>query len=37
MILCDTFKQTRVLDTGIHKVFNSTILSVLLRLNVEKV
>ena len=33
-ILCDTFKQTRVAGTGIHKVVNSTILSALLRLNV---
>ena len=31
---CDTFKQTLVADTGIHKVFNLTILSALLRLNV---
>ena len=33
-ILCDTFKQTRVADTGMLKVFNSTILSELLKLNV---
>ena len=32
-ILCDTFKQTSVGDTGIHMVFNLTILSVLLKLN----
>ena len=31
---CDTFKQTWVADPGIHKVFNSTFLSVLLILGV---
>ena len=31
---CDTFKQTRVADCGIHKVFNSTFVSALLKLNV---
>ena len=32
--LCDTFKQNWVADTSTHKVFNSTILNVLLKLNV---
>lgn len=29
----DTFKQVIVADTGIHKVYNSTFLSLLLKLN----
>ena len=31
---CDTFKQNRLAKTGIYKVFNSTFLCVLLKLNV---
>ena len=33
-IYCDTFKQTWIAHSGIHKVFNSTFLSVSFRLHV---
>ena len=32
--ILDVFKHATVADIGIHKVFNSTILNVLLKLNV---
>ena len=34
--MLNVFKQATVGDTGIHKVFNSTIFSVLLKFNVWK-
>ena len=34
--ILNAFKQATVGDTGIHKVFNSTIFSVLLKFNVWK-
>ena len=36
MIQCGTFKQTWVAEPGIHKVFDSTFLSVLLKSGVCK-